>query len=257
VLNGLVFVLIGLQLPWILASIQGYSKTWLILDGLIFSLVLIALRLIWVFPGYWLGNFVHCKLSHTKGKPPSPREVFVVGWTGMRGVVSLAAALALPEVLADGRPFPQRDFLVFLTFSVILVTLVLQGVTLAPLVRALRLVGSSGSDCEEQEARRIVLEAAVDYLQTTKAARDGVPDEIFDDLIGHYQHRLASLQPAQADQENVTNHYSFMEISRETAQVERETALRLRNEGRINDQVLRKIERELDLSESRYAGEAD
>jgi len=253
VLNGLVFVLIGLQLPLILASIRGMSLEKMITDGLIFSAVLIVLRLVWVFPGSWLANYVRCKMSHTREKPPRPREVFVVGWTGMRGVVSLAAALALPTVLEDGSAFPQRNFIVFLTFCVILVTLVLQGVTLAPLVKLLGLEGSGGPDCEEQEARRIVLTAALEHLQTIKVERDEVADEIFDDLIGHYQHRLAGLAPSEADPEHVSHHYSFQEISRETTRVERETAVQLRNEGRINDQVLRKIERELDLNESRYA----
>jgi CPA1 family monovalent cation:H+ antiporter len=253
VLNGLVFVLIGLQLPWILASIRDYSAPRLMLDGALFSLLLIVLRLIWVYPGSWLANFVYCRMHHTREKPPRPREVFVIGWTGMRGVVSLAAALSLPAVLASGSPFPERDLMVFLTFCVILVTLVLQGVTLAPLVRGLGLANAAGPDCEEQEARRIVLTAALEHLESTKKERDEVADEIFDDLIGHYQHRLASLQPGQDNDEHVTHHYSFLEISRETARVERETAVRLRNEGRINDQVLRRIERELDLNESRYS----
>jgi len=257
VLNGLVFLLIGLQLRSILVSIRGYSLSSMILDGAIFSLVLIALRLAWVFPGSWLANFVHCRMHHIRTKSPRPRETFVIGWTGMRGVVSLAAALALPTVLADGSPFPQRNFIVFLTFAVILVTLVLQGLTLAPLVRLLGLGGSAGPDCEEQEARRIVIEAALEYLEATKAERPEVSDEIFDDLIGHYRHRLVVLKPSAADNEQVAHHYSFLEISREAARVERDTAVRLRNEGRINDQVLRRIERELDLSESRFSAGDD
>jgi len=257
VLNGLVFVLIGLQLPTILASIRGYSLRSMMLDGAIFSLVLIVLRLIWVFPGSWLANFVHCRIHHTREKLPKTREVFVVGWTGMRGVVSLAAALSLPTELADGSPFPQRNFIVFLTFCVILVTLVLQGVTLAPLVRLLGLAGSDGPNCEEIDARRIVLETAVAHLESIKQTREGVSDEIFDDIIGHYRHRLAGLQPTTADQEHVAHHYSFVEISRETATVERDTAIRLRDEGRINDEVLRRIQRELDLEESRFADPGD
>ena len=252
VLNGLVFVLIGLQLPIILASIHGMSLGGMILDGAIFSAVLIVLRLVWVFPGSWLANYVRCKMSHMKEKAPPAKQVFVVGWTGMRGVVSLAAALALPRFLDDGRDFPQRNFIVFLTFCVILVTLVVQGITLAPLVRLLGLEGSDGPDCEEEEARRLIIVAALEYLQSTKTEREEVADEIFDDLIGHYQHRLAVLKPSEADPEHVTHHYSFLEISRETTRIERETAVRLRNDGRINDQVLRKIERELDLNESRF-----
>ena len=253
VLNGLVFVLIGLQLPVILASIRGYSLGWIILSGAIFSLVLILLRLAWVFPGSWLANFVHCRIHHTREKAPGPRSVFVVGWTGMRGVVSLAAALALPTELADKSPFPQRGVIVFLTFCVILVTLVLQGVTLAPLVRLLGLADSGDSGSEEIEARRIILEEAIGYLETAKVEREHVDDEIFDDILGHYQHRLATLEPSKADPEHVTHHLSFLEVSRETARIERETAIRLRNEGRINDQALRRIERELDLSDARFS----
>jgi len=256
-LNGLVFLLIGLQLPWILASIHEYKFSTMVMYGAIFSILLILLRIVWVFPGSWLANFVRCRMHHIHEKPPRPREVFVVGWTGMRGVVALAAALSLPTLLANGNPFPQRDLIVFLTFTVILVTLVLQGVTLAPLVRKLGLADTAGTNCEELEARRIVMEAALSHLASVKETRSGVPDEIFDDIIGHYQHRLASLEPAQANEEHVSNHFSYLEISRETAGIERDTAVRLRNEGRINDQVLRRIERELDLNESRYADTID
>jgi len=252
VLNGLVFVLIGLQLPFILKSIRGYSHAQMIRDGAIFSVVLILLRLAWVFPGSWLANFVRCRFNHKTETAPGPREVFVIGWTGMRGVVSLAAALSLPTMLENGSQFPQRNIIVFLTFCVILVTLVLQGLTLAPLVRRLGLANAGGPDCEEEEARRIVMEAAVSYLESAKESRPGVPGEIFDDIVEHYQHRLASLRPGEANPEHVTNHLSYLELSRETARVERQTAVRLRNEGRINDQVLRRIERELDLTESRF-----
>jgi CPA1 family monovalent cation:H+ antiporter len=96
------------------------------------------------------------------------------------------------------------------------------------------------------------MEAAVSYLESAKESRPNVPGEIIDDIVEHYRHRLASLRPADANPEYVTNHLSYLELSRETARVERETAIRLRNEGRINDQVLRRIERELDLTESRF-----
>ena len=130
VLNGLVFVLIGLQLPAIRASIRGYSMSTLLLYGALFSTLLILLRLVWVFPGAALAHFVRTRLAHQNQPSPRAKETFIIGWTGMRGVVSLAAALALPTVLADGSPFPHRNLFVFLTFCVIVVTLALQGVTL-------------------------------------------------------------------------------------------------------------------------------
>jgi CPA1 family monovalent cation:H+ antiporter len=98
---------------------------------------------------------------HQDAPLPPARQIFIVGWTGMRGVISLAAAIALPQTLANGAPFVQRDLIIFLTFSVILVTLVLQGLTLPPLVRALGLAGASGRNCEEEEARRIILDGWV------------------------------------------------------------------------------------------------
>ena len=112
----------------------------------------------------------------------------------MRGVVSLAAALALPSKLADGTPFPHRDLIVFLTFCVIVVTLVLQGITLPALIRALGLSGSGGPNCEEREARRIVIEAALAHLEAGKAKDSQALAGLYDDLANHYRERLAGLR---------------------------------------------------------------
>ena len=257
VLNGLVFLLIGLQLPSILASIRGYSIRAMIVDGLVFSGVLIVLRLVWVYPGAHLAHMMRHHLQHQKDQAPRPREVFVLGWTGMRGVVSLAAALSLPRFLENGSDFPQRNFIVFLTFCVILVTLVLQGITLTPLVRILGLAGAAGPNCEELEARRIVLEAAVAHLESSKLKDEEETYESYEHLIEHYQNRLASLQPEAENEGSATDHRRYIELTRATYRIERETAVRLRNDGRINDQVLRRIERELDLNESRFLQTAE
>ena len=260
-LNGLVFVLIGLQLPFILDAIRGMSRTHLILDGAIFSVLLIALRLIWVFPGARLATYVRNHFLHQQEPPPQFKSSFVVGWTGMRGVVSLAAALSLPTELANGNPFPQRDLILFLTFAVILVTLVLQGITLTPLVRLLGLQGATGPDCEEQEARRIVLQAAVAHLESLRPASEAdysgeythaEEDELFEDLMRHYSDRLASLHLADADKQQAAISRRHNQLALSATQVERRTVVDLRNQGRINDHVLRRIERELDLTESRF-----
>ena len=166
------------------------------MDGAVFSALLILLRLLWVFPGARVAWLIRTRLGHQKERPPSARAIFVIGWTGMRGVVSLAAALALPALLADGSPFPQRNLIVFLTFCVIFVTLVLQGITLPPLIRALGLAGAAGPNCEEREARRIVTEAAVSHLEDAKERDNEQSAALYDDLIRHYRQRLASLQPA-------------------------------------------------------------
>jgi monovalent cation/hydrogen antiporter len=251
VLNGLVFVLIGLQLPAIRASIRGYSLSTLVMDGAIFSVVLILLRLMWVFPGAAVAWLVRIRLLHQREKRPRPRQIFILGWTGMRGVVSLAAALALPAVLDDGSPFPQRDLIVFLTFCVICVTLVLQGLTLPPLIRALGLAGAAGPNCEELEARRIVIAAAVSHLNDAKEKDTEESAALYEDLTQHYQQRLESLQVGDVNPGQKPGHVRHLDLSLEALRVERATAVGLRDEGRINDDVLRRIERELDLSESR------
>ncbi len=253
ILNGLVFVLIGLQFPAIRASIHGYGLSTVLLYGVIFSLLLILLRLIWVFPGAHLGHFIRTRFLHQQESVPPLSQMFVIGWTGMRGVVSLAAALALPAVLRNGSPFPHRNMILCLTFSVIFVTLILQGLTLPPVIRLLGLAGEAGPDCEELEARRIVTQAAVEHLESAKT-RDSGSAELYEDLIHHYRERLGSLRVDRASIE-VSDHERHLALSLETLRIERDTAIRLRNEGRINDMVLRKIQHELDLTESRFVGD--
>ncbi len=256
-LNGLVFVLIGLQLRQMRAAIRGLDLSTLVMDGAVFSALLILLRLAWNYPGAYFAWFLRTRLFGQKEKRPSARAIFVVGWTGMRGVVSLAAALALPVVLADGSPFPRRNLIVFFTFCVIVVTLVLQGITLPPLIRLLGLAGAGGPNCEEREARRIVAEAALAHLEEVKQRDSEDVAAHYDDIAQHYRHRLAALQETSNGQGDSAELDRYTELAREMLEVERQTALQLRNEGRINDEVLRRIERELDLSESRYtlAGE--
>jgi CPA1 family monovalent cation:H+ antiporter len=182
------------------------------------------------------------------------RQIFVTGWTGMRGVIALAAALSLPAQLADGSPFPQRSLIIFLTFSVILVTLVLQGLTLPTLIRALGLAGATGPNCEETEARRIMAEAALTELN--KISEEAEPDSaaLYSDLKEHYHRRLLSLPFEGKDQDGsaAEAYAKFLAVSLELLRVERETAVNLRNSGRINDETLRLLLQELDLSETRY-----
>jgi CPA1 family monovalent cation:H+ antiporter len=249
ILNGFVFVLIGLQLPVIRAAIHAYTLPTLLAYGALFSGILILLRVAWVFPGTAIAWFVRSRVLHQNESFPSGRSIFIVGWTGMRGVVSLAAALALPAVLDNGSPFPHRDLIVFLTFCVIFITLVLQGLTLPPLIRAVGLAGAAGPDREEQEARRIVIEAAISHLKLAKEKDRQEFAKLYEDLTRHYSGQLASLTAgkdcAKAD------HARHITLMSEALRVERETAIHLRDEGRINDEVLRHIERELDLTESR------
>lgn len=250
ILNGVVFILIGLQLPKIVSAIHGYSISTLVLFGLGFSAALIVLRMVWTFPGTAFAYFVR---NHFLGQPdklPGPKMIFIVGWTGMRGVVSLAAAQSIPLTLGDGSPLPHRDLIIFLTFSVILVTLVLQGLTLSPLVRALGLSGAAGPDCEEKEARRILIDAGLRYLEESQAQDVNELAPVYQDLLQHYHQRLKEVEDPEA-QGILESASSFRRLNVELLRVERRTAVRLRDEGRISDDVLRKLQYELDLNEAR------
>jgi Na+/H+ antiporter len=258
-LNGLVFVLIGLQLPYVLAGIHGrYGKGTLIFYGVVFSAVLILLRMIWVFPAVKIASFVERRwLGHTNEEELRPREVFVVGWTGMRGVLALAAAISVPEVLGDGRPFEVRNLIVFLAFCVIFVTLVLQGLTLPVLIRGLGLAGATGMESEEREARRIVLKAAIRHLEEGRKIGGAEAEHLYDDLVHRYRHKLAVVGgDAEGSVEGVAEgtYLQMRSIAEETLQAERRTLIGLRDRGRISDDVLRTMERELDLAESQYQG---
>jgi len=255
VLNGLVFVLIGLQLPFVLAGIHDYGLKQLLLYGALFSALVIVLRLIWMFPGAYIANVIRIRLLHQNVRMPSPRQIFVVGWTGMRGVVALAAAIALPEMLADGSPFPQRNLIVFLTFSVILVTLVVQGLTLPPLIRALGIAGLKGHESEEEEARKAMVEAALAHLEEARKMDGDKFGGVHEDFEARYKHRLAKLTGTVDEKigANPAVYARYVELARELLRAERRTAVKLRNEGRINDEVLRRVEHELDLSEERLS----
>jgi monovalent cation/hydrogen antiporter len=128
---------------------------------------------------------------------------------------------------------------------------VLQGLTLTPLVRALGLAGAGGRNTEEEEARRTILEAALNYLATIREKAGVDPGEVYDDLRQHYQHRLATLNNDQIGPHS-GHHGQYVKLSRDLLRIERQTAVRLRNEGLINDELLRDLEREMDLSETRF-----
>jgi monovalent cation/hydrogen antiporter len=254
ILNGLVFVLIGLQLPYVLDAIRDHSLHTLLIYGAVFSVFLIVLRLVWVFPGARLAHFIRREFLHQQEPTPTPRQIFVVGWTGMRGVISLAAAIALPQVLANGEAFTQRSMVIFLTFSVILVTLVVQGLTLPAVIRGLGLASGPMDPREEHEARRLMLEAALAHLEGVRNQAGGLASEIYEDLTRQYHRRLGMIGETASKDGTVPDFKLFENLSRELLKVERQTAVQLRNQRRISDEVLRELERELDLTETRLAG---
>ena len=226
-----------------------------ILYGILFSVFLVLLRILWTFPGAYVAYFIRTRLLRQDEKRPEVGQIFVVGWTGMRGVIALAAAISLPDTIGDGSPFPDRDLIIFLTFCVILVTLVFQGLTLPPLVRLLGLAENPAAKQEAQKARRLVLESALTRLEDLRLNDPSGSVDLYDDLAQHYKHRLASIGEASHEQDktDAEQHFRYLELSRRMLAVERHAALRMRDEGRIADEALRELEHELDLSEARLA----
>jgi CPA1 family monovalent cation:H+ antiporter len=256
ILNGVVFVLIGLQLRAIVAGFTT-SLSRLLVAGAFFSLLVTLLRLAWVGPGARLSFAVRHRLLGQTDPRPSWRELVVVGWSGMRGVVSLAAAFGLPVVLSDGEPFPQRDLIVFLTFSVVVFTIVVQTLTLAPLIRLLGIEGGIGIGCEERDARRIALNAALDHLERERLQDRPEYGALYDDIAQHYRDTLQAVDTNAEQDPRALHHRRYRTLSRELLDVQRRTVLGLRNQGRINDEVLRHVEHELDLESARLgAGDA-
>jgi CPA1 family monovalent cation:H+ antiporter len=256
ILNGVVFVLIGLQLRAIVAGLTTITMSQLLAAGALFSVLVTFLRLAWVGPGSRLSYFMRHHLLHQTEPRPSWRELIVVGWSGMRGVVSLAAAFALPVVLSDGQPFLQRDLIVFLTFSVVVFTIVVQTLTLAPLIRFLGIEGGVGIGCEERDARRIALSTALDHLENERLHDRSEYAALYDDIAKHYRDRLRAIDTNTEQDPRAFHHRRYRALMRELLDVQRRTVLGLRNNGRINDEVLRHVERELDLESARlHAGD--
>jgi CPA1 family monovalent cation:H+ antiporter len=254
-LNGFIFLLIGLQLPEVLRSLSGHAPAQLAWYALAVSLAVVLVRIAWVFPATYIPWFLF-KSIRLRDPHPSWRQVAVVGWTGMRGVVSLAAALALPVVMPSGSGFPGRELILFLTFVVILVTLVLQGLTLPLLIRALGVEDDRVSEQEENEARLQANKAALARIDVLALGAD-FPEELSQRLRSEYEERIRELERVCGSTDRVRRSLfsaDYERLSREALSVERSTILDLRNQRVINDEVLRLIQRDIDLAEVRLRG---
>ena len=247
-LNGFVFLVTGLEVPLLLRSLAPALAMRLVGIGIAVSVVLILVRALWIF-----STLVVPQMIRRRNDAPRPvANALVLSWAGMRGVVSLAAALALPTSLPAGGPFPARDALVIVTLTVIVFTLVGQGLTLPWLIRGLRL----GADVEvrghDASARQRLLEAATRRIHELYPVWPG-HRPLLDRLRETHEHRAEHVErqredPASEEDRELIEH---REIKRAVIDAEREALLRLRTEGEIDDEVLRNLERELDLEERR------
>jgi CPA1 family monovalent cation:H+ antiporter len=245
-LNSLVFILIGLQLSGVVSRLQGYGAWDLAAYALAISMVAILVRFAWVYFAEYLPTW-SARLLGRPPTPPLPGEAFVVSWCGMRGIVSLAAALALP-IDAEGAPFPFRDLIVFLTFVVITVTLVVQGLTLAPLIRRLKL-GADPAAREEMRGARLAMGRAALAALDAIAAAGGAPAQLAERVRAEFGDRMAGASPLAAQPDST--HALARRLRIAAVRAEREELIRVWRAGDISDDILHHLEEELDYEESR------
>ncbi|HEU4942651.1 MAG TPA: Na+/H+ antiporter [Gaiellaceae bacterium] len=251
VLNALLFALVGLQLPSILDALSERSTGQLLADAALVTGVVVLVRFGWVFTGAYLPRIPRFRGGGVRME--AWKEALVLSWSGMRGAVSLAAALALPLTTDAGGPFPDRELIVFLTFSVILGTLVVQGLTLPPLLRWLDLPLDGRVEKEEAKARIRAAEAALHRLEELMDEDWVHPDtaERLRGLYGFRRDRFRSRFEPDSDGAIEDRSVNYQRLRRELLDAERQAVLQLRRDGYIDDDVRRRVERDLDLEEER------
>jgi Na+/H+ antiporter len=244
--NAVLFILVGLQLRPILEDLGGTAVAVLVGQGVLVSAVVVAVRLGWGFSVPYLVRLVDRRPSQ-RMRRVGARERLLLGWSGMRGAVSLAAALALPL------DFPMRNLILFLTFSVILATLVVQGLTLPALIRRLRFDEDDAEEREEVKARLAATHAAIDRLDELAGA-DWTRDDTVERLHGLYDFRRRRLKARGGwleDDGTEDRSQAYQRLLRELLQAQRQAIVQLRNQGQISNDVMHRIERELDLEDTR------
>ena len=262
-LNGFVFVLIGLQLRGVVAGLSEYGAGELAPYAALVSLAVVLSRVLWVFPLTYVPRVFSKRIRERDPAPPW-QEASVLAWTGMRGVISLAA-LALPLTTSGGAPFPGRDLVLFLTFAVILATLVLQGLSLPPVIRALGLHDDGTTEEEETRGRMAAAEAAisrVEGLAGEEWLREDTAERVrtlYDYRRRRFAARIGDGEPAvEADpfgnrgrEDYESRAVGYQRLMHEIFAAQRQALVRMRDEGEIGDEALHRIERDLDLEESR------
>lgn len=246
-LNSIIFILIGLQLSAISGRLQGYSVWQLLGYGVLISAVSILVRFLWVYPTAYLPGWLS-PAEHKRNAPPEKGQVFIISWCGMRGIVSLAAALALPVALDNGQPFPFRDVIIFITFVVIAVTLVLQGLTLPPVIRWLKLATDMSGHDEQQVARTAMGRAAIAAIDRS-IEEFPAPPELAERLRAEFAEDVKLVVPGDVVLPPASDHANRLRAAAIRAQ--RKALIREWRMNRISDDVLHILEEELDYREAR------
>jgi Na+/H+ antiporter len=250
--NAVLFVLIGLQLPRFLEGVQGTPPVTLVASAAAVCGVVVGARVLWLFTVPYLVRALDRRPSQV-ARRVGARPRVVVAWAGLRGAVSVAAALSLPFQVDPGAPFPHRDLLIFLAYSVVLFTVVGQGLTLPTLIRRLGVHDDGGEQREETEARVRAAEAALARLEEVREEEWTTEEAVrrLRDQYAYQQRRFGARAGALPD-DGVEQHSLVKQrLARELIRAQRTAIVRLRNEGVISNDVMHRIERELDLEESR------
>ncbi len=251
-LNGVVFILIGLQLHVVVRGLGRYSLQSAILYGIVISLVTILIRLAWIFPGAYLPRMLSRKIREKEARPVL-KDVFIVGWSGMRGVVSLASALAIPLTLTNGNSFPHRNLILFITFVVILFTLVLQGLSLPLMIRWLKVESNVGEEEQQLRLRLQLANLVLDHINT-EYGEEASSIDAFQRLKARYQ-RMIDITNKKLEQ-NEDNTPAFLpryrQLLLDLVKIQREELARIRHNDQFPEELLRDKEFELDLEEARF-----
>jgi len=254
VLNAVLFVLIGIQLPNIMDGVSQIDAATLAGYALATVAVVIGARFLWVFTIPYLLRAIDRRPSQVARRiGPAPRIVFA--WAGMRGAVSLAAALSLPLETDAGAPFPERDLVIFLAYCVVLFTVVVQGLTLPALIRRLGVVDDGADEeAEEQAARIAAAEAALgalDGLAEEEWTRTDTVERLRR-LYAFRRRRFATLRGDLEDEDGIVDQsLAYQRLMHDVIEAQRAAIVQMRNEGTISFDVMRRVERDLDLEESR------
>ena len=251
--NAALFALVGLELPNAIAAVRDdFTVGQLALYGGAVAAAVVVTRFLWVYPATYLPRAMFRRIREREPHPPW-QAPFLVAWTGMRGGVSLAAALAIPLETHSGAPFPDRDLIVFLTFCVIFATLVAQGLSLPRLIRWLRAEDDGTQEQRETKARVKAARAAIarlDELESEEWVREDSRSRmraLYEFRIRRFTARFDESDDGAADQQSL----AYQRLRHEILEAERAEIIRLRNEGRINDPIMRRIEHDLDLEDTR------
>ena len=253
-IEGMVFLITGLQARTLIAGIGSYSTSELTISAAVLSAVVIMSRFVWMYPATYLPRWLIPAVRHKDPSPPW-QWPFALAFTGIRGIVSLAAALAIPLTTESGQPFPHRDLILFLTFLVILVTLVGQGLLLPTVLRALGLANAGRQErranrVEEFTARRRAIETTLERLDQLTAERQ-LREDVVGPLRAHHRDRLKDVEYRGGDDDG---HKELIgrrdEIEFLLIAAERDLINDLYRRGRLKDEARRRIERELDLHDA-------